>query len=479
MKKNQLYWVLQFGGWSCLVIMNILVSIMFLPMLPIAAMSVLTVCLAVFSSHLFRLYIKKRRWLELKVKKLIPKVFLASLLQGSITGLISMGALIFAAVVYIQSNPDALLELVGVSPDSVINLSEIKGLDTATLIEMMGISPGMMVNIETIQPLNAAKLFELMGVPTETTIDVQTLGLQDPAAFLQMMGIPQGTEFKVGDLQVVSSKDLLLSIGVPQGMLVDAETLNTIEEVSMSQFSPKLIAGTIVSVMSQYSLYFISWSALYFAYQFLQKNRQVEIEKWKLQASFKDAELSALKSQVNPHFIFNSLNNIRSLVVEDGEKARDSITHLSDLLRFSIQFDQFEKVSLEKEMEVVKDYLELESIQLEERLNYRFDISKECGEINLPPMIVQTLVENAIKHSINELPNGGQVLVESQLSNDYLKIFVKNSGQLKDDVPGKRKGIGIKNARERLRLLYGEKASLHVENMNEQMVCAIIRIPLD
>jgi len=459
--------------------MNVLLTIMFFPILPIALMSILTVCLAVFSTHLFRLYIKKRKWLDFKIKKLIPKVFLASLLQGSITGLISMGALIFAAVVYIQYNPNALLELVGVSPDSVINLGEIKDLDVATLIEMMGISPGMIVNLETIQPLDVARLFELMAVPPETTIELETLSLRDPDAFLQMLGIPQGTEFKVGAPQTVSSKEVLLSIGVPKGVLLDAETLKTIEGLSLSQFSPQLIIGSIANVISTYSLYYISWSAFYFAYQFLQKNRQVEIEKWKLQASFKDAELSALKSQVNPHFIFNSLNNIRSLVIEDAEKARDSITHLSELLRFSIQFDQFEKVSLEKEIEVVKDYLELESIQLEERLEYRFDVSKECGEVNLPPMIVQTLVENAIKHSINELPNGGQILIESELSNDYLKIFVKNSGQLRSDTPGKRKGIGIKNSRERLRLLYGEKASLSVENMNEQMVCATIRIPLD
>jgi two-component sensor histidine kinase len=378
MKKNQLYWVLQFGGWGGLMLTNFLASAMLFPVLPLLLVSLFTLCLAIFSSHLYRLYVKKRQWLDLKIVKLIPKVFLASLLQGGITAILSLAALGFAIVVYIQSDPDALL---------------------------------------------------------------------------QMMGIPAGTE-------------------------VDAETLKAIEEASLAQFTPGLVIGLVASFVSQYCIFYISWSALYFAYQFLQKNREVEIEKWKLQASFKDAELSALKSQINPHFIFNSLNNIRSLVAEDGEKARDSITHLSDLLRFSIQFDQYEKVSLEKEMEVVKDYLELESIQLEERLEYSFSISKETAEISLPPMIVQTLVENAIKHSINELPHGGKVYVESELSNDYLKIFVKNSGQLKNDDPGKRKGIGIKNSKERLRLLYGESASLTVENMNEQMVCATIRIPL-
>ena len=153
------------------------------------------------------------------------------------------------------------------------------------------------------------------------------------------------------------------------------------------------------------------------------------------------------------------------------------ITHLSDLLRFSVQFDQFEKVTLEKEMEVVEDYLKLESIQLEERLDFRIHLQEASLEISLPPMIIQTLVENAIKHSINDLPKGGEILIESEVKDAYLNIFVKNTGQIINKSNG-RKGIGITNARERLRLLYGEKALLTVEDMNEKLVCATIKIPL-
>lgn len=378
MKKSQLYWVLQFGGWGGLLFTNFLAMAIMVPAFPLFLANFFIMSLGVFSSHLYRLYVKKKRWVDFKIVKLIPRVFLASFIQGSVTALFSFGAIVFAVVVYAKSHPEAVLQLTGVA-----------GAD-----------------------------------------------------------------------------------------LLDEETLKLLEKASLAQFTPGVVAGIAASWISQYSMFYICWSALYFAYQYLQKNRQVEIEKWKLQASFKDAELSALKSQVNPHFIFNSLNNIRSLVAEDSEKARDSITHLSELLRFSIQFDQYEKVSLEKEMEVVQDYLELESIQLEERLNYEFKIVEESKEISLPPMIIQTLVENAIKHSINELPNGGRICVESDLTNGYLKILVKNTGQLRPAVEGKRKGIGIKNSRERLRLLYGEKASLIVENMNEHMVCATIKIPL-
>ena len=250
------------------------------------------------------------------------------------------------------------------------------------------------------------------------------------------------------------------------------------EAIQKTDFNFFLKPNLVLIIIFNYSILYLLWSAIYFTYHFIKKNRESEIEKWKLQASIKDAELGALKSQINPHFIFNSLNNIRSLVVEDPEKARDMITYLSDLLRYSIQFDQYEKVSLEKEIEVVKEYLNLESIQLEERLQYHFNIDPDSLEIQLPPMIIQTLVENAIKHSINELPGGGEILIESKLNTKYLRMYVKNTGQLKTNTPGKRKGIGIKNSKERLRLLYGENAGLSVENMNEFMVCATVNIPL-
>ncbi len=356
---------------------NYLAIAFLLPSMPLIIANFLTMLVGIGSSHLYRLYVKSKKWVDLKVVKLIPKVVAASLIQGTVTAILSFGAIIAAFVVYVKINPEGLA-----------------------------------------------------GVMTMAGMD---------------------------------------------GM--DEEAIKAIEEANLAKFTPSAIIGMAASFVFQYSIFYVSWSALYFAYQFLQKNRKVEIEKWKLQASVKDAELSALKSQINPHFIFNSLNNIRSLVIEDSERARDMITHLSDLLRFSVQFDQYEKVTLEKEIEVVKDYLNLESIQLEERLRYTFKMQDESSQVNLPPMIIQTLVENAIKHSINDLPNGGEIHIESEVKDAYLKIYVKNTGQIKQKVGGRR-GIGITNARERLRLLYGENASLTVENMNEKMVCATINIPL-
>ncbi|RKQ50727.1 histidine kinase [Roseivirga pacifica] len=380
MNKSKLYWLLQFGGWSGLMFTSFLAMIMLTPTWLALSMNLLFVVFGVLISHLYRRYVKKKDWKNLEIKQLVPRVFLASILQGLVHGVISLLLIIVGFALIAQSNPEILEGMTG--------LPKIEG--------------------------------------------------------------------------------------------VDEETQKLLQEASMKSFTPTKIIVFLISFIISFAVYFISWSSIYFAYQYLQRTREVEIEKWKLSASVKDAELSALKAQINPHFIFNSLNNIRSLVIEDYERARDSITHLSDLLRFSIQFDQYERVSLDKELAVVKDYLNLEAIQLEERLKYDFRIDKSTKEFQVPPMIVQTLVENAIKHSINELPNGGEIIIETKLDVDFLYIYVKNTGQLKvNRIPGHRRGIGINNSKERLRLLYGQKSSLVVENMNEKMVCATVKIPLD
>ena len=182
MKKSQLYWLLQFGGWGGLMFTNFLALALVIPPLPLLLVNVFIMSLSVFSSHLYRLYVKKSRWVDLKIAKLIPKVLLASFLQGFVTALFAFGAIIFAIVVYTQSNPDASLQLMGIA-------------------------------------------------------------------------------------------------GADQ---LDEETKAMLTEATMKQFTPGVIAGAAASWISQYSIFYICWSALYFAYQYLQKNRQVEIEKWKL-----------------------------------------------------------------------------------------------------------------------------------------------------------------------------------------------------
>lgn len=236
-----------------------------------------------------------------------------------------------------------------------------------------------------------------------------------------------------------------------------------------------LTIGIWIFYSLQLTIISLIWSLIYFIYKYFTNYKQVEVDKWKLEAAVKDAELLALKSQINPHFMFNCLNNIRSLVIENPEKARDMILHLSDLLRYSLQFSNKEKINLEDELEIVKNYLTLESIQYEDRLQYKLEINEETLEMKIPPMAIQLLVENAIKHGISLLPNGGEIRIATHLNDGNLIVEVINTGQLEN--VRSVTGIGLNNAAERLRLLFGQLAKLTVENIDDKTVSARFSVP--
>jgi signal transduction histidine kinase len=233
----------------------------------------------------------------------------------------------------------------------------------------------------------------------------------------------------------------------------------------------------VFAIWMNFSIVIFGWSLIYFGYHFFDRLKATEVEKWRLELAVKEAELMALKAQINPHFIFNSLNNIRSLILEDAERSRDMITHLSDLMRYAIQFSKQETVSVGRELEVVQNYLDLESIQFEERLNYDIYCEPGCEDARIPPMVIQLLVENAIKHSLSSLEGGGVIRVKVFKENQELKIEVLNSGRIKPFKAG-GSGIGLRNASDRLKILFGEQSNLHLENTPDGMVSAKVSIPL-
>ncbi len=237
------------------------------------------------------------------------------------------------------------------------------------------------------------------------------------------------------------------------------------------------LLGTIATVGLQFTFIMLGWSLIYFVFHFFVNFKKSEVEKWRLEAAVKDAELIALKSQINPHFIFNSLNNIRALVIEDAEKAREMITHLSGLLRYSVQFNAKAKVCIEDELEVVENYLNLESIQYEDRLSYTLDIQQATLEYKIPPMAIQLLVENAIKHGISELPKGGEIRISTRLMNDQLIVEVKNTGKIQNKNKGT--GIGINNIVDRLKLVFGVNTEFSLKNTEDNMVSAKFIVPIN
>ena len=225
-----------------------------------------------------------------------------------------------------------------------------------------------------------------------------------------------------------------------------------------------------------YSLFlFALWSLIYAAFQYFFRYRDSELQRLRLEASINEAELRALKAQVNPHFLFNCLNNLRALISEDAGRAREMLLRLSELLRYSLEAGRRDKVTLSDELQIVEGYLALEKLQFEHRLTWRLDIADTARPIMIPPMLVQQLVENDIKHGIAQHQAGGEILIWARYAKSGLDLRVENTGTLK---PSTSKGFGIANVRERLRLLCGSAASFALQNISEGRVAATAHIPL-
>ncbi len=217
---------------------------------------------------------------------------------------------------------------------------------------------------------------------------------------------------------------------------------------------------------------FLFWSLLYLSFHYFERYNKT----LKYEAALKEVELNNLKSQLNPHFIFNALNSIRALVDEDPMKSKNAITQLSNILRNSLATERKKLVPFEEEFKTVKDYLDLESIRYEERLDASWDIDPDSYNYFIPPLMIQTLVENGIKHGVSTLKDGGVINIDTEVVDDELHIRIRNTGHF---VNGRKSsfGYGLLNTRKRLELIYGEKAKFSIGNEHGNMVLTEIVIP--
>lgn len=202
---------------------------------------------------------------------------------------------------------------------------------------------------------------------------------------------------------------------------------------------------------------FGTWSIIYFLNHFIRKTRLSEVENLRLFSQKQTAELALMRSQLNPHFLFNSLNSIRALISENPTEAKNGVTKLSNILRNILIYSRRESVSIEEEMHFVRDYLELEKIRFEERLNFETEIDHSAYGFQIPPMTIQSLVENAVKHGIGRLRDGGKIEVRVVKSERILLIVVVNDGTLNEKSDTR---IGLENTSSRLQALYGKHVSL-------------------
>ena len=243
----------------------------------------------------------------------------------------------------------------------------------------------------------------------------------------------------------------------------DYLTIETVKEIS--------IPNTLANIISAFILV-LFWNAIYFTFHFFRKSRMQEVSNLELMATNKESELKNLRSQLNPHFLFNSLNSIRALIEIDPEKAKSSVTTLSNLLRQSLVLGKEKLVTLEEELKLAKNYLDLEKIRFEERLEVKWCIEDTLMTFEIPPFSVQMLVENAVKHGISNLRKGGEIHVNALKKEGQTIIEVCNSGEVIDK---NGVGIGIDNINKRLKYQFGERFSFR---LYQKMDCVYAEISI-
>lgn len=246
---------------------------------------------------------------------------------------------------------------------------------------------------------------------------------------------------------------------------------------NVEQESNHLTAAIAVGILNITSVVLV-WSLIYFSVHYFESSKKAEIESLIFEAAVKDFELKTLKAQLNPHFMFNAMNSIRALIEEDPQNAKDAITKLSNLLRYTLKIERTETVLLGEELRTIQDYLDLEKIRFEERLKYKINSTTEAERVEIPPMMVQTLVENGIKHGISKITNGGEITLDAKTNGSYLVIEIRNDGKFDEVALKNSHGFGISNTKHRLALLYGENASLSLKNENHNIVLTKLIIPL-
>lgn len=211
------------------------------------------------------------------------------------------------------------------------------------------------------------------------------------------------------------------------------------------------------------ALFYVLQFGIFHAYNYhLEHQKKLKLE-GELRTAALKSELSALKAQLNPHFLYNIFNTISASVPAENEHTRQLIAELSDLFRYQLKASQVEKVTLREELAFVKKYLDLEKERFKERLEINIDVDQEILDDHIPPMLLQPLVENSIKHGLSSLIEGGKISIIIKKENGRLKFVISDTGVgISDKASLYNKGIGLTNTRLRLEKLY--KTTLNISD---------------
>ena len=270
-----------------------------------------------------------------------------------------------------------------------------------------------------------------------------------------------------------------LLIGVLVACFIDSLIrMGIVDALDISPSKKKIdFLARLLATTFDNGLFIIPWTLIYYFYHYIEKSRKQQLDTLKLEALVKELELKTIKAHINPHFIFNALNSIRALIDENPVRARTAVTELSNILRSSMQAEKLETVTFEKELNIVRDYLALEHIRFEDRLQVEYDIDEDTLDQPIPPMMLQTLVENAIKHGISRQVDGGIVKIVSDFKDDFHELVILNTGYLNGSLNGD--GFGLASTKNRLQILFGQRANFDIREVNNNTVQATVLIPVD
>jgi len=233
----------------------------------------------------------------------------------------------------------------------------------------------------------------------------------------------------------------------------------------------KGVVNRIFGGYMMYLVFVVFFYAVNYYYSFKEKVKN----EGKLLSLVKEAELHALKSQINPHFLFNSLNSISSLTMSDPERAQEMVINLSQLMRYSLKHDQKEKVLFKQELENNKLYLHIEKVRFGSKLNPVFEIDENCLKAEIPNMILQPLYENAIKYGVYEATEPVEIKTIAKSNKEFLQITISNPYDA--NVQSKKgEGIGLRNIRDRLQIIYGNPYLIKMED-NKKEFTVTLTIP--
>jgi len=230
------------------------------------------------------------------------------------------------------------------------------------------------------------------------------------------------------------------------------------------RFSPQLPLLFGIGVL----LYLLS-VALHYVLLSMESSKEAETREQEALTLARESELKALKAQINPHFLFNSLNSISALATVDGQRARDMCVKLSDFLRTTLKLGEKQRITLADELALARAYLEVEQVRFGARLRVEFAADTECNNCVVPSLVLQPLVENAVKHGIAGLVDGGTIRLEAHCGGGRLQLKICN--EFDPEAPASsRHGLGLRNVRDRLRALYENHARLDASASTDRFV---------